>query len=78
MEKKFIGITLLISAISSFSYLVFIFLRQYNSPENIEERCTVKFQKDSKKGIEKSDKEWGINMDIAIDNYFKCMKIPWK
>ena len=76
MEKKFTRITFFIGAISSLSYLVFIFLRNYNSPENIEERCTVKFQKDSKKGIEKSDKEWGINMDIAIDNYFKCMKIP--
>ena len=76
MEKKFIRITFLISAISSFSYLVFIFLREYNSPENIEERCLVKFQKDSKKGVKKSDKEWGLNMDIANDNYFKCMKIP--
>ena len=61
---------------SSFSYLVFIFFRQYNSLENIEERCTVKFQKDTKKGVGKSDKEWGLNMDIANDNYFKCMNIP--
>ena len=76
MEKKFIRITLLISGITLFSYLVFIFLRKYNSPENIQERCTVKFQKDVKKGVEKSDKEWGLNMDIANDNYFKCMKIP--
>ena len=76
MEKKFIRITLLLSTISTFSYLVFIFLRQYNSPEKIEERCTVKFQKDTKKGFGKSDKEWGLNMDIANDNYFKCMKIP--
>ena len=76
MEKKFIRITLLISAISSFSYLVFIFLRNYNSPENIEKRCTIKFQKDTKKGDGKSDNEWGLNMDIANDNYFKCMKIP--
>ena len=76
MEKKFIRFTLLLSAISSFSYLVFIFLRQYNSPEKIEERCTVKFQKDIKKGVGKSDKEWGLNMDIANYNYFECMKIP--
>ena len=76
MEKKFIRITLFISAISSLSYLVFIFLRQYNSPEKIEERCTVKFQKDIKKGVGKSDKEWGLNMDIANFNYFECMKIP--
>ena len=76
MEKKFINITLFIAAISSLYYSVFIFLRNYNSPENIEERCTAKFQKDTKKGIEKSDKEWGLNMDMANDNYFKCMYIP--
>ena len=78
MEKKFTIITFFIGAISSLSYLVFIFLRNYNSPENIEERCTAKFQKDIKKGIGKSDKEWGLNMDMANDNYFKCMNIPWK
>ena len=76
MEKKFIRTTLLVSAISSLSYLVFIFLRNYNSPENIEERCTVKFQKDVKKGVGKSDEKWGLNIDIASENYFKCMKIP--
>ena len=76
MGKKFIKIILLISAISSFSYLFFIYLRQYNSPENIEERCTVKFQKELKKGVGKSEEEWGLNMDIANDNYFKCMNIP--
>ena len=76
MEKKFIRITLFISAISSLSYSVFIFLRHYNSPENIEERCIAKFKKDVKKGIGKSDKEWGLNMDISSDNYFKCLKIP--
>ena len=76
MGKKLTKITLFIGAISSFSYLVFIFIRKYNSPENIQERCIVKFQNDSKKGVGKSDKEWGLNMDIANDNYFKCMKIP--
>ena len=76
MEKKYIKITLFIVAISSLSYSVFIFLRNYNSPENIEERCTAKFEKDIKKGIGKSDKEWGLNMDMANDNYFKCMNIP--
>jgi len=76
MEKKYIKITLFIVAISSLSYSVFIFLRNYNSPENIEERCTAKFEKDIKKGIGKSDKEWGLNMDISSDNYFKCLKIP--
>ena len=76
MEKKFTRITLFIGAISSLSYSVFIFLRNYNSPENIEERCSFKFQKDTKKGVEKYDKEWGLNMDMANENYFKCMNIP--
>ena len=76
MEKKFIRITLFIGTISSLSYLIFIFLRNYNSPENIQERCTIKFQKDVKKGVGKADEEWGLNMDIANENYFKCLKIP--
>ena len=76
MAKKFIRILLLIAAISSGSYFIFIFLRYYNSPNNIEERCTVKFQKEIKKGVGKSDEEWGLNFDIANENYFKCMKIP--
>ena len=69
-------IILIISAISSLSYLFFIFLRYYNSQENIEKRCTAKFQKELKKGFGKSDEDWGLNFDIANDNYFKCMKIP--
>tara|TARA_B100001029_G_C14705183_1_gene257031 strand:+ start:158 stop:388 length:231 start_codon:yes stop_codon:yes gene_type:complete len=76
MEKQFIRITFLIGSISALSYLVFIFLRYYNSYENIEERCIVKFQKDVKKGVGISDEEWGLNMDKANNNYFKCMKIP--
>ena len=76
MEKKFIRITLLISTFSLLSYLVFVFLRNHNSPENIEKRCKVKFQKNVEKGFGKSEKEWGLNFDIANDNYFKCMKIP--
>ena len=76
MEKKLTIITFFIAVTSSLSYLVFIFLRNYNSRENIEERCTAKFQKDTKKGDGKTDKEWGLNMDMANDNYFKCMNIP--
>lgn len=76
MENKLIRNILITFSISLFSYLFFIFLRQYYSSENIEERCTIKFQKDFKKGIGKSDEEWGLNMDIAYENYFKCMKIP--
>ena len=69
-------IILKITFISSISYFLLIFLRYYNSPENIEKRCTLKFQKDFKKGTDKTDEEWGLNMDIANENYFKCMKIP--
>ena len=76
MAKKYFRTILLIGAFSSLSYLVIIFLRYYNSLENIEERCTFKFQKDIRKGVGKSNKEWGLNIDIATDNYFKCMKIP--
>ncbi len=76
MEKRFIRITFFIGSITAISYLFFIFFRNYNSLENIEERCTRKFQKEVKEGVGKSDKEWGLNMDIANDNYFKCMKIP--
>ena len=76
MEKKFIRITFFVGSISALLYLVFIFLRNSNFLENIEERCLVKFQKDVNKGVGKSDKEWGLNMDLANDNYFKCMKIP--
>ena len=76
MEKKFIRITLLIGSFSALLYSIFIFLKNYNSFEKIEERCIVKFQKDVKQGVGKSDKEWGLNMDIANENYFKCMQIP--
>ncbi len=76
MEKKFIRFTFLIATISSLSYLVFIFIRHYNSPENIQERCTIRFQKDVKKSDGISEEEWGFNIDIANDNYFRCMKIP--
>ena len=76
MGKKFTSITLFIGAISSLSYLVFIFLRNYNSPKNIEERCLAKFQKDVKKGLGKPDEEWGLNIDKTSENYFKCLKIP--
>ena len=76
MENKFIRISLLIASISSLAYLIFIFLRYYNSPKNIEERCNVKFQKEFEKGARQPDEIWGLNMDKANDNYFKCMKIP--
>ena len=64
MEKKFIRITLFISSITSLSYLIFIFLRKYNSPKNIEVRCISKFQKDFDEGVGKSNEEWGLKIDI--------------
>ena len=67
-KKKLIRITLFIVTISSLSYLVFIFLRHYNSPEKIKERCIVKLQKDAKKSVGKSDKEWGLNIDKKNDS----------
>ena len=73
---KLLRILLLISSVTSILYLCFVFARNYNSLENIEKRCTIKFQKDLKKGINKSDKEWHLNMDIADNNYFRCMGIP--
>ena len=76
MGKRFSRFTILIATISTFSYLIFIFLRYYNSQENIEARCSYKFRKEAEKGEGKSYEEWGLNIDIANDNYFKCMKIP--
>lgn len=76
MGNKYIKISFIVGAFSFFSALVIIFLRYYNSPKNVEERCSVKFQKAIGKVAEKTDEEWGLNMDIATDNYFKCMNIP--
>ena len=61
---------------SLLSYLSFIFLRNYNSPENIEKRCILKFEKDFKNNLETSHEEWNQILDIADNNYLKCMGIP--
>ena len=63
----------LIIVISSLSYLSFTFLRNYNSPENIEKRCTLKFEKDFKNPLETSREEWVQILDLADNNYLKCM-----
>ena len=42
---------------SSLSYLSVSFLRNYNSPENIEKRCILKFEKDFKNHLETSHEE---------------------
>ena len=61
---------------SSLSYLSITFLRNYNSPENIEKRCILKFEKDFKTSLQTSDEEWNRILDLADNNYLKCMGIP--
>ena len=61
---------------SSLSYLSVSFLRNYNSPENIEKRCILKFEKDFKNNLETSREEWKQILDLADNNYLKCMGIP--
>ena len=57
-------------------YLSVNFLRNYNSPENIEKRCILKFERDFKNPLETSRKEWDQILDLADNNYLKCMGIP--
>ena len=68
--------TKIIIIISSLSYLSLTFLRNYNSPENIEKRCILKFEKDFKIPTETPNEEWVQNLDLADNNYLKCMGIP--
>ena len=65
-----------IIVISSLSYLSITLLRNYNSPENIEKRCILKFEKDFKNHLETSQEEWIQILDLADNNYLKCMGIP--
>ena len=60
----------------SLSYLGIIFLRNYNYPENIEKRCMLKFEKDFKIPLETPREEWVQNLDLADNNYLKCMSMP--
>ncbi len=66
----------IIIVFSSLSYLSISFLRNYNSPENIEKRCILKFEKDFKNNLETSHEEWNQILDLADNNYLKCMGIP--
>ena len=66
-------ITIVVIAFSPLSYLCVTFLRNYNSPENIEKRCILKFEKDFKNPLETSDEEWNQILDFADNNYLKCM-----
>jgi len=61
---------------SSLSYLSFSFLRNCNSPENIEKRCILRFEEDFKNNLETSHEEWNQILDLADNNYLKCMGIP--
>ena len=60
---------------SLLSYLSVSFLRNNNSPENIEKRCILKFEKDFKNNLETSHEEWNQILDFADNNYLKCMGI---
>jgi len=60
----------------SLSYLSVTFLRNYNSPKNIEKRCILKFEKDFKNHLDTSYEEWNQILDLADYNYLKCMGIP--
>ena len=59
----------------SMSYLSIIFLRNYNSSEKIEKRCLLKFEKDFKIPLETPREEWVLILDLADNNYLKCMGI---
>ena len=69
-------ITKIVIFFSLLSYLGLTFLRNYNSPENIEKRCLVKFEKDIKIPLETSYEEWVIVLDLADNNYLKCIGLP--
>ena len=60
----------------SLSYLSVTFLKNYNSPKNIEKRCILKFEKDFKNHLDTSYEEWNQILDLADYNYLKCMGIP--
>jgi len=61
---------------SFLSFLGIIFLRNYNSQENIEKRCMLKFEYDFKIPLETSSEEWNLILNLADNNYLKCMGIP--
>ena len=73
---KSFRIAKVIIAFSSLLYLSVTFLRNYNSPENIEKRCILKFEKEFKNHLETSHEEWNQILDLADKNYLRCMGIP--
>ena len=75
LDMNYLRIAKIIIFLSSLSYLSFTFLRNYNSPENIEKRCLLKFEKDFENSLGKSSEEWKQILDLADNNYLKCMGI---
>tara|TARA_A100001388_G_C28377774_1_gene315488 strand:+ start:181 stop:405 length:225 start_codon:yes stop_codon:yes gene_type:complete len=70
---SFFRIARIIIFFSSLSFLGISFLRNYNSQENIEKRCILKFEKDFKIPLETPSEEWVRILDLADNNYLKCM-----
>ena len=70
------GIAKIIIIFLPLSYYGVTFLRNYNSLENIEKRCMFKFEKDFKIPLETPREEWVLILDIADNNYLKCMGMP--
>ena len=66
----------IIIVFSPLLYLSVTFLRNYNSQENIEKRCIIKFEKDFKNPFGTSHEDWDQILDLADNNYLKCMRIP--
>ena len=75
LDMNYLKLTKIIIVFSSLSYLSYTFLRNYYSPENIEKRCLLKFEKDFKYSLGKYSEEWEEILDLADNNYFKCMGI---
>ena len=69
MDMNRFRIPSIIIVFSTLSYLSVTFLKNYNSPENIEKRCILKFEKDFKNFSELSPKDWDLNLDLADNNY---------
>jgi len=76
LDMNSFRIAKVIIVFTSLSYLSIGFLRNYNSLENIEKRCILKFEKDFKNHLETSHEEWIQILDLADNNYLKCMGIP--
>ena len=70
---RIVKIFLVVSSLVAISIAI---LRNYNSPKNIEKRCILKFEKDFQNHLEASSEEWDQNLDLADNNYLKCMGIP--